>query len=151
MRPRTGARRSPVTGTRVDAFSHFVEAQSDRYPSALAELRAGQKRTHWMWFVFPQLAELGHSPTAKRFGLDDIEEARAYLAHPVLGPRLREAAAALLPHAGRGALAVLGSPDDRKLRSCMTLFTAAGDDPVFQQVLAAFYEGKPDPATLRLL
>jgi uncharacterized protein (DUF1810 family) len=135
----------------VSDLSRFVQAQQGVYRTALAELRAGSKRSHWMWFVFPQLAGLGHSATARRYAIGSLDEARAYLAHPVLGPRLVEAAAALLAVEGRTAGQILGYPDDLKLRSSMTLFARAADDPgVFQAVLDRYYDG-PDPRTLELL
>ncbi|MEV4283811.1 DUF1810 domain-containing protein [Actinoplanes xinjiangensis] len=118
---------------------------------ALAELTAGHKRGHWMWFVFPQLDGLGSSPTARRYAIRDLDEARAYLAHPVLGPRLVQCAEALLRHQGRTAEDILGHPDDLKLRSSMTLFARAADDPApFAAVLDHYYDG-PDQRTLQLL
>ena len=136
-----------------DSFNleRFVEAQSDDYDSALTELRAGKKRTHWMWYIFPQLAGLGTSPMARRFAITSVDEARAYLQHPVLGPRLRECAAAMLSHHELSAHDILGSPDDLKLRSCVTLFARASAEPVFVEVLERFYDGVPDPKTERLL
>jgi uncharacterized protein (DUF1810 family) len=132
-------------------LDRFVAAQDGVYADALAELRAGRKRTHWMWFVFPQIAGLGSSPTAQRYAIASLDEARAYLAHPVLGPRLRECARALLAVEGRSARDILGHPDDLKLRSSMTLFARAADDPaLFQAVLDRYYDG-PDPLTLKLL
>ncbi len=122
------------------------------FVGALGELRAGRKQTHWIWFVFPQLAGLGHSPTSRRFAIASLAEARAYLDDPVLGPRLREAARALLAHADRPAAAVLGELDAAKLRSSMTLFRrAAPGEAVFARVLDAFFQGQPDPATDHLL
>jgi uncharacterized protein (DUF1810 family) len=136
-----------VTG----ALDRFVEAQDGVYDDALAELSAGRKRTHWMWFVFPQIAGLGSSPTAQRYAIRSLDEARAYLAHPVLGPRLRACAEALLAVQGRSAREIFGSPDDLKLRSSMTLFARAADDPaLFQAVLDRYYDG-PDRLTLELL
>ena len=133
------------------SLDRFVEAQAGTYDTALAELSAGRKRTHWMWFVFPQLAGLGSSPAARRYAIAGLAEARHYLAHPVLGPRLAEAARALLGVEGRSAGQILGHPDDLKLRSSMTLFAEAADDPaVFRAVLDKFYDG-PDPRTLELL
>jgi uncharacterized protein (DUF1810 family) len=133
-------------------LSRFVEAQSGIYPAALAELRRGRKRSHWMWFVFPQLAGLGRSPTARFYALASADEARAYLAHPQLGPRLLECAAALLGHAGRAPRSILGDVDAMKLRSSMTLFEAvAGDMSPFSSLLNAFYPEGRDPETLRLL
>ena len=132
-------------------FERFVTAQADVYDTALGELRAGDKRSHWMWFVFPQLAGLGSSPAAQRYAINDLDEARAYLAHPVLGPRLIEASRALLGLQGRSATQILGHPDDLKLRSSMTLFARAAADPeVFEAVLDRYYGG-PDPRTLELL
>ena len=132
-------------------LERFVSAQATTYDRALAELRAGQKRSHWMWFVFPQIAGLGSSPTAQRYAIADLAEARAYLAHPVLGPRLAECARALLGVEGRSAAQILGHPDDLKLRSSMTLFAEAAGEPdaaVFREVLERYYDGEPDPATL---
>jgi uncharacterized protein (DUF1810 family) len=132
-------------------LDRFVSAQAGIYQDALAELTAGRKRTHWMWFIFPQIAGLGSSPTAQRYAIASLDEARAYLAHPVLGPRLRECARALLAVEGKSAEKILGYPDDLKLRSSMTLFArAAGDPDVFEAVLRRYYDG-PDPRTLALL
>jgi uncharacterized protein (DUF1810 family) len=132
-------------------LDRFVSAQEGVHDTAVAELRAGRKRTHWMWFVFPQLAGLGSSPTAQRYALSGLDEAREYLAHPVLGPRLHEAAEAVLSVEGRNAGEILGYPDDLKLRSSMTLFGAAApEDGVFNKVLVKFYDS-PDPRTLELL
>ena len=134
-------------------LARFVAAQAPSYGRALAELRAGQKTTHWIWYVFPQLRGLGASPTAHRFGIAGSEEARAYLAHETLGPRLRAASEAVLAHAGaKSAQAILGSPDDLKLRSSMTLFERAADAHApFGAVLDAFYDGERDQKTLDLL
>jgi uncharacterized protein (DUF1810 family) len=133
------------------SLDRFVSAQDGVYPDALAEIRAGRKRTHWMWFVFPQIAGLGTSPTAQRYAIASLDEARAYLAHPVLGPRLRECAAALVAVEGRSAEDIFGFPDDLKLRSSMTLFARAADDPAaFQAVLDRYYDG-PDDRTLELI
>jgi len=129
----------------------FLIAQRDIYPRALAELRAGAKQSHWMWFIFPQIAGLGRSDMAQRYAIRDLEEARAYLAHPVLGPRLRECTAAVLSHAGtRSAEAIFGGIDAIKLRSSMTLFEAAGGDG-FASIVDTFFAGVRDPETLRLL
>ena len=129
----------------------FVEAQDAVWPSVVAELGEGRKRTHWMWFVFPQLAGLGSSPMAVQYALGSIGEARAYLAHAVLGARLREATRLMLRHAGRPAEAVLGPIDAMKFRSSMTLFAAAAPaEALFGEAIAAFFEG-PDPRTLALL
>jgi uncharacterized protein (DUF1810 family) len=132
-------------------LSRFVSAQAKTYDRALAELRAGRKRSHWMWFVFPQVAGLGHSSMAQRYAIGSLAEARAYLAHPVLGPRLREIAAvvAALP---AGARDIFGSPDDMKLRSSMTLFRrAAPDEAVFQAVLDRHFDGSSDWMTEQIL
>jgi uncharacterized protein (DUF1810 family) len=136
----------------VTDLERFVGAQRDVYDDALAELRAGRKRSHWMWFVFPQIAGLGRTSTAQRYAIVDLAEARAYLAHPVLGPRLTECAQALLSVEGRTANQILGTPDDLKLRSSMTLFAHAADDPaVFRAVLDRYYGGEDDPLTLQRL
>jgi len=128
-------------------LQRFHAAQEDTYAGALAELQAGQKRGHWMWFIFPQLASLGRSGTAKFYGIANLAEARAYLADPVLGQRLIACAEAMLTHQGRSAEAILGPVDAMKLRSSATLFALAGDAPVFGQVLQAFYAGSPCPLT----
>lgn len=132
------------------ALDRFVDAQAGVWAQALAELKAGRKTSHWMWFVFPQIAGLGRSETARFYAIADVAEARAYLAHPLLGARLREAAAALLAHRGRSAEAMLGGIDAVKLRSSMTLFEAvAPEEPVFAAVLEAFFSGRRDPETVR--
>lgn len=132
------------------ALDRFVEAQAGVWAQALAELKAGRKTSHWMWFVFPQIAGLGRSETARFYAIADTTEARAYLAHPLLGARLREAAQALLAHRGRSAEAMLGGIDAIKLRSSMTLFEAvAPEEPVFAAVLDAFFSGQRDPETVR--
>ena len=126
----------------------FVDAQAHTYDQALAELRAGQKRTHWMWFVFPQIAGLGHSGMAQRFAISGLEEARAYVAHPTLGRRLVESARALTDLDTADADRVLGPVDAQKLRSSMTLFArAAPDEPVFREVLDHYFDGTEDDAT----
>jgi len=136
-------------------LQRFIEAQDDggTYEHALAELRAGRKRTHWMWFIFPQLAGLGRSATAQRYAIGSLDEARAYLAHPLLGPRLRECAQALLAApADLTTHDILGATDALKLRSSMTLFArAAPDEPLFRDVLDRYYGGVADEATDRLL
>ena len=133
-------------------LQRFLDAQDKVYETALAELRAGRKRTHWMWFVLPQIAGLGHSSTAAYYAIADLAEARAYLAHPLLGARLAECAGALLGVTGRTAHEILGSPDDLKLRSSMTLFAqVAGPDSVFRRVLERYYGGEADARTLDLL
>ena len=129
-------------------LERFVSAQEETYDAALAELRRGRKESHWMWWIFPQLASLGRSGTAKAYGITDLAEAEAYLAHPVLGPRLVEAARAMLAHRGQAPEAVLGGIDALKLRSCATLFAAVPGAPgEFRAVLDAFYGGEADPRT----
>jgi uncharacterized protein (DUF1810 family) len=136
----------------MDDLERFAAAQQPVIAQVRAELAAGRKRTHWMWFVFPQLRGLGRSEMAHRYGIASRAEAQAYLAHPVLGPRLRECVALLLATPGRSAHEILGSPDDLKLHSCLTLFhEASGGGEPFGQALARFFGGRPDAATLRLL
>ena len=133
-------------------LERFVAAQERTHATALAELRRGRKESHWMWWIFPQLASLGRSGTAKAYGIADLKELEAYLAHPVLGPRLVEAARAMLMHEGKAPEAVLGAVDAMKLRSCATLFAAVpGAAPEFREVLEAFYGGEADPLTLAAL
>lgn len=131
-------------------LDRFVTAQATTFETALAELTAGTKRSHWMWFIFPQIAGLGHSAMAQRYAIRDLAEARAYLAHPVLGQRYHASAAALLPHRGRPAEAIMGGIDAVKLRSSLTLFERAGAGPDVRDAMTAFFPG-PDAATLRLL
>ncbi|MEO3473794.1 DUF1810 domain-containing protein [Roseomonas sp. CAU 1739] len=133
-------------------LERFMQAQAPVMAAVRDELRAGRKRTHWMWFVFPQLRALGHSAMAQRYGIASLAEAQAYLAHPVLGPRLVECTSLVCAVRGRTIFQILGSPDDMKFRSCMTLFAAA--DPAatqFTQALQIFCAGSPDPQTLALL
>jgi uncharacterized protein (DUF1810 family) len=133
-------------------LERFVTAQGGVYPQALAELRRGLKTGHWMWFIFPQIAGLGFSEMSQRFGISSIAEARAYLAHPVLGPRLIECASVVAGTSGRTAEQIFGDIDAIKLRSSMTLFhRAAPEEPVLVQVLERFFDGQPDAATDRLL
>lgn len=133
-------------------FEHFVTAQEPVYAQVLAELRAGRKQTHWMWFIFPQLKALGRSATALRFGIADLAEARAYLQHPVLGARLVECAGIVDGITGRTAHEIFGSPDDVKLRSSMTLFAHAADDAApFRRVLERYYDGMEDAVTVGLI
>jgi uncharacterized protein (DUF1810 family) len=133
-------------------LARFVRAQDGVYDRALAEVRAGRKRTHWMWFVFPQLDGLGSSPMARQYAIKGLAEAEAYLRHPVLGPRLVECGEAAVGVEGRSAYEVFGSPDDMKLRSCATLFALVSPaGSAFERVLAKYFDGQPDPATLRLL
>jgi uncharacterized protein (DUF1810 family) len=129
-------------------LQRFVTAQDGVYESALAELRKGRKQSHWMWFVFPQTAGLGRSPTAQHYAIRNLAEARAYLQHPVLGPRLKESARALFELGSTDADRVLGPVDALKLRSSMTLFARADPgEPVFRQVLDQYFGGEADPAT----
>lgn len=133
-------------------FAHFLDAQEPVWLQVCAELQAGHKTSHWMWFVFPQHVALGRSSMARRFGLASLAQAQAYAAHPVLGTRLLQATGLVLAVQGRSAHAIFGTPDDLKLRSCMTLFQAAV--PVqaeFGAVLARYYGGQPDAQTLALL
>jgi uncharacterized protein (DUF1810 family) len=133
-------------------LDRYRQAQDGLYEAVLGELRAGHKTGHWMWFVFPQLAGLGRSETSRYYSIASLQEARAYVADPILGPRLRECAAALLDVQGRTAEGILGGIDALKLRSSMTLFSrAAPDEPLFRQILERFYDGRADPATERLL
>lgn len=139
------------TGDPYD-LDRFLSAQADSYETALSEIRNGEKLTHWMWYIFPQIDGLAASPTSKRFAIKSIEEARAYLEHPVLGPRVRECAEAALAVEGRSARSIFGSPDDLKLRSCATLFACVTPPgSVFERLLAKYYGGERDSSTLRLL
>ena len=133
-------------------LQRFVDAQQGSYAAALAELRAGHKRSHWMWYVFPQIAGLGHSEMARRYAIRSGDEAAAYLAHPVLGPRLRECAAAVAMHGERSANDIFGHPDDLKFHSSTTLFAdVAPDEAIFQDCLDRFFDGAPDAATIERL
>ena len=133
-------------------LDRFASAQLGIYDGALDELRRGRKTGHWMWFVFPQIAGLGRSEMSRRYAIESLGQAQAYLAHPVLGPRLRECAAALLSASGRSAEEILGQIDAVKLRSSMTLFhRAAPDEAVFREVLERYYSGVPDQATDAIL
>jgi uncharacterized protein (DUF1810 family) len=135
-----------------EGLDRFVAAQDRVWPQVVAELAAGAKRSHWMWFVFPQVAGLGRSAMSVRYALGSVEETAEYLAHPVLGARLRQATDLMLGHAGTPAEAILGGIDAVKFRSSMTLFRAAAPgDPRFDRALAAFYGGEPDLRTLELL
>lgn len=136
----------------TQGLERFVEAQAPVYHTVIAELSMGHKETHWMWFVFPQLKELGKSAMAKRYGITSADEARAYLAHPLLGNRLVECTKLLLAQRNANAFEIFGSPDELKLRSCMTLFAVvAPEQPVFKQALDVFFKGKPDEVTVKLL
>lgn len=133
-------------------LERFVAAQQDDFERALAELQGGKKRTHWMWYIFPQFDGLAFSATSKYYAIKSIDEARAYLEHPILGPRLRQCAEAALGVEGRSALEIFGSPDDMKLKSCATLFACVSPPgSVFERLLAKYYDGQRDGKTLRLL
>ena len=133
-------------------LQRFVDAQAPVFETVCAELRAGRKASHWMWFVFPQLRGLGRSAMASAYGIASLDEARAYLAHPILGPHLQQCTQRVLDVEGRDAHAIFGSPDDLKFRSCMSLFAhVAGGRSVFVAALDRFFDGRSDPATLRLL
>jgi uncharacterized protein (DUF1810 family) len=135
-----------------DSLDKFVSAQQQDYETAFAEVKNGRKRSHWMWYIFPQVQGLGFSSTAQFYGIKDLAEATAYLAHPLLGPRLVNICKALLEQDKTNALEIFGSPDDLKLGSSMTLFAEVkGADPVFEQVIHTFYGGKKDGKTLAIL
>jgi uncharacterized protein (DUF1810 family) len=146
-------REGPVSaGPDPRDLARFVHAQENVYERALEELRAGHKRSHWMWFVFPQLEGLGSSATSSRYAIRSIQEARKYLRHPVLGARLAECTAAVNQHDGRSARQIFGTPDDRKFRSSMTLFAlVAGADSVFTSALEKYFAGERDARTIELL
>jgi uncharacterized protein (DUF1810 family) len=134
------------------SLGRFVQAQEGDYARALAEIRSGRKRSHWMWYVFPQIEGLGASPTSRRYAIRSVAEAGAYLRHPVLGPRLRECCEAALGVEGRSALEIFGSPDDMKLRSCATLFACVSPaGSVFHRLLDRFFQGRGDDRTLSLV
>ena len=133
-------------------LNRFVQAQSGDYEQALSELRGGRKRGHWIWYILPQMRGLGVSSTSARYGIGSLDEARAYLAHPVLGPRLRECVEAVSMHEGLGAEQIFGSLDAMKFRSCLTLFAqAVGQPSVFTQALGQFFGNQRDQRTLELL
>jgi uncharacterized protein (DUF1810 family) len=133
-------------------LDRFVQAQAANYGDALSELRAGRKRTHWSWYVFPQIRGLGSSAMSLRYAIGSLAEAAAYLEHPTLGPRLRESVAALNGHRGIGIEHVLGHIDALKFRSCLTLFAqAAPGEPLFREALNQHFGGQPDAATLAIL
>ena len=138
---------------REDAFdlARFVKAQAGIYEQALAEIRSGRKRSHWMWFIFPQLAGLGHSPMAQRYAIGSIAEARAYLADPLLGARYRECVASLQALPATTAERVFGGIDAIKLKSSLTLFDEANHEPLFSEAIGRWFEGQRDEATLGLL
>jgi uncharacterized protein (DUF1810 family) len=135
----------------MSGLQRFVDAQEEIYATALAELKAGDKRTHWMWFVFPQMRGLGSSSNAQFYGIASLEEARAYLAHPLLGPRLRACTQAVLEVKGKPLDAILGGVDAQKFRSSMTLFLRASGDAVFREALDRYCDGIEDEKTLTLL
>ena len=130
-------------------LDRFVRAQAPDYERALSELRTGKKKSHWMWYIFPQIEGLGQSPMSVRYSINSADEARAYLGHLLLGPRLRECATVVRDIVGHSALEIFGSPDDMKLRSCATLFAAVSKDGVFEQVLEKYFDGERDKETLR--
>ncbi|MBW7963892.1 DUF1810 domain-containing protein [Bradyrhizobium sp. BR 10261] len=132
-------------------LERFLKAQEPVFRAVLAELGQGRKQSHWMWFVFPQIAGLGFSAMSQRYAIGSRAEAQAYLAHPVLGPRLIECTRLVLAVQGRTINAILGAPDDAKFRSSMTLFGAVSDEPVFDEALARYFAGKRDDATLAIL
>jgi len=133
-------------------LARFLAAQDPIYADALNEVREGHRQSHWMWFVFPQAIGLGTSPMARHYAIRSVAEARAYLAHPTLGHRLRECAESLLRISGKSASEIFGYPDDHKLWSSVTLFASISEkDPVFKEVLERYFGGKPDPLTLRFL
>ena len=132
-------------------LQRFVDAQEHVYERALSEIKSGRKRSHWMWFIFPQFDGLGASSMSKRYAIRSVAEAKAYLAHPLLGPRLLESAEAALAVQTSSALELFGSPDDMKLRSCATLFASvSSEDSVFSQLINKYFDGKPDDRTLQL-
>lgn len=133
-------------------LGRFVQAQNETFDKALLEIKQGRKSSHWMWYIFPQFNGLGSSATSQFYSIKTLKEARAYLTHPILGPRLKESVEAALGVEGRSAYEVFGSPDDMKLKSCATLFAnISPPDSVFHQLLVKFFEGKPDRVTLKLI
>ncbi len=129
-------------------LDRFLKAQEPVYDEALEEIRSGRKRTHWMWYIFPQFAGLGASPMSRHYAVKSLAEAEAYLRHPILGARLIECAEALLAVSGRSARDILGTPDDLKLKSCATLFDLVSPGGVFDRLLGKYYDGERDPLTL---
>lgn len=147
----TNASDLDAAGDKYD-LSRFVAAQETTYQRALAEIRSGRKRSHWMWYIFPQFEGLGFNETSRRYAIKSIAEARAYLRHPVLGPRLIECVQALLGIDGRSAYEIFGSPDDMKLRSSATLFAHVSDaGNLFEEVLQRYFDSQPDAKTMQLL
>lgn len=135
----------------MDGLERFVQAQADSYVHALREIKSGRKTSHWMWYIFPQLSGLGHSQTARYYAIRDRAEAEAYLAHPVLGKRLLEISSELLKLESSDATAVMGWPDDLKLKSSMTLFSLVSREPVFRQVLEKYFRGEEDAYTVQAI
>ena len=135
----------------MDGLERFVQAQADSYARALREIKSGRKTSHWMWYIFPQLSGLGHSQTARYYAIRDRAEAEAYLAHPVLGKRLLEISSELLKLESSDATAVMGWPDDLKLKSSMTLFSLVSSEPVFRQVLETYFRGEEDAYTVQAI
>ena len=134
------------------SLERYIKAQAPVYARALAELKAGEKQSHWMWYIFPQIAGLGRSGMSQTYAIQSLDEARDYLAHPVLGARMRECCRVLLALEGKTAHEIFRSPDDLKFRSCLTLFAqAAPDESLFDELLVKYFGGKEDPATLELL
>ena len=135
----------------MDGLERFVQAQADSYARALRDIKSGRKTSHWMWYIFPQLSGLGHSQTARYYAIRDRAEAEAYLAHPVLGKRLLEISSELLKLESSDATAVMGWPDDLKLKSSMTLFSLVSREPVFRQVLEKYFRGEEDAYTVQAI
>ena len=131
--------------------SKFIEAQENTYSDALSEIRNGRKRTHWMWFIFPQIKGLGNTQMSVKYSINDINEAIFYVNHPILGNRLKEITGELLKIKDKSALDIFGSPDDKKLKSCMTLFSIASQDSIFRQVLSQFFNSEKDGKTLDII
>jgi uncharacterized protein (DUF1810 family) len=143
---------SDQSGADPHDLSRFVQAQADDYERALAEIRSGRKRSHWIWYIFPQIEGLGFSSMSRRYSIKSLAEARAYLDHPLLGPRLIECAEAAIGVEGRSASEIFGSPDDMKLKSCATLFASVSPpDSVFARLLDKYFQGERDGKTLQLL
>ena len=145
---------SAANNDQVDPFdlARFVTAQEYEFDEALSELRRGRKESHWMWFIFPQIDGLGSSPAARKYAIRSLDEARAFLAHPVLGPRLLKCCRAILSVEGKSVSDIMGYPDDIKLRSSMTLFSLAADyQPEFRGVLKKYFSGEKDPRTIEIL
>lgn len=141
-----------VSTTPMDNLQRFLDGQRFGYETALKEMKAGEKRSHWIWYIFPQIKGLGHSPNAQYYGISDLEEAKAYLEHPVLGARLREITKEVLNHASRGIQTIMGAPIDAlKFKSSMTLFDAISPNDIFAQALDTFFDGKKDGRTISLL